>query len=371
MLSNAKTRAFTLTCVVLLLSCADPDDTLRGEAVLSDASECLFDIDCPRGSRCDSGICRESVAQTPDDGSSNENDNQNSDDGSSPPSDDTTITRIVAIGDTGKANAGQKAVADAIGAHCDALGGCDAMLMLGDNFYPDGVVSIDDPQWQTAFEYMYGDLGIPVWAALGNHDYGNLTFEWFRGPVQVAYADQSDVFNMPDVFYTVRFNNVGVVVLDTDALMWDRTEFGDQRDWYSDAVSELSTDWIFVIGHHPYRSNGPHGNAGRYEDLPGLPIVSGIGVKSFFDEYVCGTADLYLSGHDHSRQWLEDPWCGTELVVSGAGATTTDLREDRNRYHWQDADRLGFLYLEIQGRRLKGQFIDTEGNVEFTRGLER
>lgn len=363
---HEKIFVFSMTCAVFGGACSGSADTALGDSAVQPSgeirgqSDCLFDIDCPPGSSCDGGRCT-AASPTPA-----------PDDGSNPSSmTEAPVTRLVAIGDTGKANAGQRAVADAIGAHCDAVGGCDAMLMLGDNFYPDGVESVDDPQWQTKFEDMYGDLGVPVWAALGNHDYGNLTFEWFRGPVQVAYSDQSEVFNMPDTFYTVTFNNVGIVVLDTDALMWDRTEFGDQRQWYSDAVASLGTDWVIVVGHHPYRSNGTHGNAGRYEGLPGLPIVSGEGVKSFFDEYVCGSAHLYLSGHDHSRQWLEEPWCGTELVVSGAGATTTRVTDDRNRYYWQDDENLGFLYLEIRGDALMGQFIDTDGTVRFTRNLTR
>ena len=47
------------------------------------------------------------------------------------------------------------------------------------------------------------------------------------------------------------------------------------------------------------------------------------------DDYVCGDIDVYFSGHDHNRQWLE-PTCGTDFIVSGAGAKTTDLENARN-----------------------------------------
>ena len=45
------------------------------------------------------------------------------------------------------------------------------VVLLGDNFYEDGVASVDDPQWQTKFEDPYANIDLPFYAVLGNHDH--------------------------------------------------------------------------------------------------------------------------------------------------------------------------------------------------------
>jgi hypothetical protein len=82
-------------------------------------------------------------------------------------------------------------------------------------------------------------------------------------------------------------------------------------------LARAGADWVFLAGHHPYRSNGTHGNAGDYDapELAGipipnpLPIQNGDALKTFFDNHICNLgAQVYFSGHDHSRQWLDEPW---------------------------------------------------------------
>ena len=42
------------------------------------------------------------------------------------------------------------------------------VALVGDNFYPDGVSSVQDAQFRSAFEALYGPLGKPVLAVVGN-----------------------------------------------------------------------------------------------------------------------------------------------------------------------------------------------------------
>ena len=37
---------------------------------------------------------------------------------------------------------------------------CDFVALLGDNFYPSGVTSINDPLWNSAFESPYANLSL-------------------------------------------------------------------------------------------------------------------------------------------------------------------------------------------------------------------
>lgn len=95
-----------------------------------------------------------------------------------PPTPDAAL-RFVLLGDTGRGDESQHAVA----AHARRTRP-DCVLLLGDNFYPDGVVSIDDPQWDSAFQDVYplDPLDMEFCAILGNHDHnGNIQ-------AQVEYA---------------------------------------------------------------------------------------------------------------------------------------------------------------------------------------
>ena len=74
----------------------------------------------------------------------------------------------------------------------------DLGLTLGDNFYPRGVKSFDDPHWQNEWHRHYDRLGIRFYPTLGNHDYqGN-------PQIQVDYTNHPDnkSWRMPDRYYT-------------------------------------------------------------------------------------------------------------------------------------------------------------------------
>ena len=279
----------------------------------------------------------------------------------------SSIVRFVAMGDTGKGTPNQVTVGEAVKRKCDA-DGCDFVILLGDNIYESGVFGVDDVQWQDKFEIPYQAIALPFYAVLGNHDYGafGLGIEFAKGPIEVAYSGRSTKWKMPATFYTLQRGNVGFVALDTNSILWANTDNGSQSSWYAGAIAQLSTTWKIVLGHHPYLSNGTHGNAGSYTDLTGIlfPEQLGMHVKTFVETHVCGTADVYLAGHDHSRQWLE-PACGMELLVSGAGAEITALAS-RNPSFWE-SDSLGFLYVVIQGKELRGQFINLTGAVDYER----
>ncbi len=294
--------------------------------------------------------------------------------------------RFVAVGDTGKANDMQYDVAAAIRDQC-AAEGCDFVLLLGDNLYPEGAEDVDDDVWQSAFEEPYQDIDLPFYAVLGNHDYGGkflfvdvdgLGNQFERGPVEVAYSQHSDKWRMPATHYTMRQGPVGFVMVDTDSILWKNRRNGNQRTWWPGALAAMAdAPWVLAVGHHPYRSNGDHGNAGDYQTLDisiHLDQLDGEEVEEFMEENVCGNVDMYLSGHDHDRQWLSDPslCAGTELVVSGAGAEVKPLDDpERNPVAFQDGTTPGFLYMVVDDTTLTGRFIDASGATAFERTLTK
>ncbi|MBI3183247.1 MAG: metallophosphoesterase [Myxococcales bacterium] len=278
------------------------------------------------------------------------------------------IVRFAAIGDTGKGNQGQYDVARAVAAKC-AQAGCDFVILLGDNIYDTGVSSATDPQFQTKFEQPYADINLPFYAVLGNHDYGGngMGNEFDKGQYQVDYSQISSKWKMPAPYYRFTREHVEFFAVDTNSQMYGRD--AQQKSDIAGWLSASTATWKIALGHHPYLSNGKHGNAGEYDGLPFLPIVNGKGVKDFLEGVVCGKVDLYLCGHDHSRQWPAGTCNGTELAISGAGASTTEL-PGSNPYHFQ-ANTLGLLYVRVEGNRVQAEFSDVTGKVEYTRIISK
>src|SRR5262249_27146044 len=107
---------------------------------------------------------------------------------------------FLAMGDWGRQGEyNQKAVAEQMAVTAKAMD-AQFVLALGDNFYPSGVQSVNDPQWRTSFEDIYSAhaLNVDWYVALGNHDYrGNPQAE-------VEYSNVSRRWRMPSRYFTVR-----------------------------------------------------------------------------------------------------------------------------------------------------------------------
>jgi tartrate-resistant acid phosphatase type 5 len=274
-----------------------------------------------------------------------------------PPPTPTPVTppagelRFFALGDTGNASAEQFQVGRTIAAHCRAHG-CDLGVLLGDNFYPDGVGAADDPQWQSKFEAPYAELlasGIRFHAVLGNHDYGDAA-DVSRAAHQVARSAVDPRFVMPAAHYRFERGPARFAALDTQMLALHAAQEGLVA---AAAAHSAGTPrpWLVVLGHHPYLSNGTNGNAG--------PRLS-----RFLEEVVCRQADLYLAGHDHNLQVLTAPGCEALLVVSGGGGYATYPVGSRQPSLFQ-AQAHGFAYITLSANRLIVEMIDAAGQVLF------
>lgn len=276
--------------------------------------------------------------------------------------------RFAALGDTGKGNEGQQKIADALAAKCLA-DGCDFVQLLGDNIYESGVDSADDPLLQSRFEQPYAKVNAPFWVVLGNHDYGGngAGTSFGKGQNEVDFTAKSQKWKLPSNFWHRTQQNVEFFALDTNLIMFSRD--ADQRTQVPQWIAASTSTWKIALGHHPYLSNGPHGNAGRYEGIPNIPILSGNTVKGFMESHVCGKVDLYISGHDHSSQMLEDKCRGTDLIVAGAGAEGTELNTNNKSYF--QTNTVSFLYVVVEGKRLRAEFIDETGKVLFSRTLQK
>jgi len=272
---------------------------------------------------------------------------------------------FVVLGDGGTGDRVQRAVASGVRKVC-ARRGCQFALYLGDNIYEGGVSGPDDRQFQDKFEVPYRDLDFPFFVILGNHDYGPYAVE--RAEFQVAYTRRSKKWVMPHRYYTFRAGPVAFFGIDTNAILHDPQEQRAQREWLLRELARSDARWKIAFGHHPYISNGAHGNAGNYNghgDESADGLMSGEPLAELARQALCGRAQLYLAGHDHHREWLE-PTCGTHFLISGAAAKLRSMaRRDAQPSRWSDNREHGFLWIGVEGNTLRGAFYDADGNMDY------
>lgn len=270
---------------------------------------------------------------------------------------------FVAIGDTGKGNEEQYTVAKTLETKCKELD-CKFGILLGDNFYQVGVTSVDDEQFVTKFEKPYKGSDFPFYVALGNHDYGKYANDWKRGEYQVQYSQNNPKWILPSTYYHFEQDDILFLVLDTSRLFHNK-DTKKQKEYFKKVLKENTKKWVIAIGHHPYISNGTHGNAGKYDGVI-IPPYSGSVIKKFFEEDLCQYIDLYLAGHDHSLQTLKPTAkCpNTLFVVSGSGADEDEL-VGKNDVFFQKA-KLGFTTLNIKENILSISHVNVDGETEHT-----
>ncbi len=309
------------------------------------------------------------------------------------------LLRFIAIGDTGTGQDGdpshlQYEVAAMMKQVC-ALRGCDFAVLAGDNMYEKGVEGVDDPLFREAFEQPYAELGIPFYVALGNHDNAMTDIgegaHNAKGDFQVQYTEvsPSGSWKMPERFYTQSFASragdadfVQLYTLDSSPIthffddvspQW-RGEALDayilaQTTFMQEQLASSSAHWKIALAHHPYASNGPHGNAGQFDEGTNPDPCLGAGplrlsdscrgedYKAFLEATICNEVDLFIAGHDHELYWLRpSPGCGkTQQIVSGAGAKSREVFDaTRNDAYFQLGMSWGFFWIELREDRLVG-----------------
>jgi tartrate-resistant acid phosphatase type 5 len=284
--------------------------------------------------------------------------------------------RFIIMGDAGTGEDEQYDVANAIEKIC-AERNCQFAINAGDNIYEYGVSNNKDNQFQEKFEKPFAKLNFPFFMALGNHDESGAIpgsgVHPEKGDFEIQYTQQSKKWMLPKRYYNfaVPFANsknynaksvhpiIEFFTIDTNPLApqnqpqheWYKPnqKFDlEQRRWLRQAISESSASWKVVVGHHPYRNNGRHGNSGEYE---GLGLATGSELKKMYENEVCEKVDFLMTGHDHSLQWLEPfPSCGTrpQFIISGAAAKTNDSGKapSSNKAVWEAYNTLGFFWAE-------------------------
>jgi hypothetical protein len=227
--------------------------------------------------------------------------------------DGRSLTLLV-FGDWGSGNADQMAVAALLERLCVERS-ADAVLSMGDNFYPEGVRSVDDPMWQTRWRDVYSTpclKGVPFYLALGNHDYQG---EGDPG-AQIRYSRvEPGHWVMPARSFTVTFGNL-LTVSNIDSNFPDKCglPFLCSLDGLEQSLARSRSTWRIAMGHHPALSGGKYVRLKPYarRTIPG---------------FLCDNRfDAYFSGHEHAFFHIEgrnqDLPCDIRQVVVGNGGAS-------------------------------------------------
>ena len=274
---------------------------------------------------------------------------------------------LLAMGDWGYNGPGQRMVAATMKSYIQSTGRrFDAMLLAGDNFYVP-LENVFDAKWRTMFEDLYDKsvFDFPFYPALGNHDY-----QQNRYLIELAYskANPDSRWKMPARWYRVELPSekdplVSVLVLDSDLPLLGEVEWNRELKWIKDELAKPRPGkWLIAIAHHPFISNGDHGDNGPLQKAWG-PLFDRAGL------------DIYLCGHDHDIQHLEigGPLARRPslMLVGGGGATTRPMRVDRRGPFSKAAH--GFAHLTITPTLATAWLVGgDDGGVlhEFTRTPE-
>lgn len=217
-----------------------------------------------------------------------------------------TELRFFALGDTGSGNDNQRAVAAAMEKRCQLGRKPSGILMLGDNFYMDGVESLADPQWQSKIWQPYGApcLGeVPIYAVLGNHDYKG------KPGIQIDMTGKNPRWVMPARNYAVRFGDLlELDMLDSNFVDTCFSAAFCARDFFVSRVKAPRVRWRMALAHHPVISA-----SGKYSD----EVFANYRQK--LAPLLCSSTDFYLSGHAHHLEHAKMAECNTHFLVLGGG----------------------------------------------------
>lgn len=240
-------------------------------------------------------------------------------------------------------------------------------LAVGDNFYPNGVKTVDDERFQKTFEEPFAApaLKIPWYAALGNHD---IRRNW---QAQIDYSKKSDRWNMPAKHYAFSKTapdgaTADFFVLDTcafhrklhvgAALEQADRDAAAQLVWLEKGLAASKADWKIIVGHHPIWTGGVRRDI-REQDLDKhLPPL----MKKH------GSA-LYFCGHEHDSQHIERDGVHNFLMGNGGDMRPTGVTEG-TRYA---ESRLGFGYVTLGKKEACIRFVDATGAVRHAATVVR
>jgi len=268
----------------------------------------------------------------------------------------------------------QKEVATQMSKTASAID-ADFVVTVGDNFYPNGVASTQDPQWEKSFEDIYHQHSLHEdWhVCLGNHDYnGNIQ-------AQIDYSKISRRWKLPSNYYkeiiTLEDGSKALLLfVDTSPFIKNYYSKGNeieenvkkqdtvaQKNWIIDILKNSGSDvkWKIVVGHHPMYSGGKRKDNKDTKDIEKL-------FAPIFEEY---KVDAYLCGHEHDLQVIKPKNRYTVQFLSGTGCTIRPTGiTDGTLFAVSEP---GFMTFSITPKLILTQLVNADGKILFKHELKK
>jgi hypothetical protein len=267
------------------------------------------------------------------------------------------VLSLLALGDTGEPPElwseldPQTAVAEAM-VTADRAHPVDALVLLGDNFYPEGLKESDVKErlrQNVVRPYCHflaltprgeGSLSeacrvpeaarhpLPLYVVLGNHDYKEKESPLLQRKLVPEYIEswrmprgQAEVHELGEGVSLVLLNSMEVVL-------------GESAQAFARQVARAKGPFRIVAAHHPLADPG-HGFDRDYaREVASALREAGVPVQ------------LALAGHEHNLQVLEATALPRLHVVAGSGSDRRELSPTEARRRFA-SDSLGFVRVDL------------------------
>jgi len=228
------------------------------------------------------------------------------------------LKRIFLLGDIGLFNLNLNSIVHSIQT---SILPNDIIVLLGDNFYPNGIHSSEDNQI-LKFQKTFKNISNPIYSILGNHDY-------LQNPQ--AQINNSN-WIMPDFYYKKEFNNIDLYFLDTvqfdthSCLSKELIEnvhnntinniINKQLTWLDNEMEKNKEKPKIVFGHYPIISNGLY--------------INHVNSNFYYLFYLLKKYNVqaYISGHEHNIQHITrimDNYKLNQIIIGSSAECRNDF----------------------------------------------
>jgi hypothetical protein len=258
----------------------------------------------------------------------------------------------------------QKPVAEMMGVVTEIVEP-EFVAALGDVHHFHGVQSVDDPLWDTNYEWIYKhpELMIPWHPVLGNHEY--------RGNTQavIDYTNVSRRWEMPGRYYSITWpvsENMEALLLfiDTAPLIDKyRIDTGVHSDagkqdmdkelrWIDSTLEASEAEWKIVMGHHPVYAATSKTESERTDLQQRLqPLLDNHNV------------DIAVSGHIHNFQHIRVQNSNVDYFVNTSASLTREVLPYEGKLFGSPDP--GFTLCTVTDKELIITFVNNLGEIIY------
>ncbi|KAF5192993.1 Purple acid phosphatase [Thalictrum thalictroides] len=276
-----------------------------------------------------------------------------------PAKSDGSLSFLV-VGDWGRKGAyNQSRVALQMGRIGETMN-IDFVISTGDNFYNDGLTSVNDSAFQQSFTRIYTAKSLQKqwYNVLGNHDYrGNVEAQlspvlskidgrWLCKRSFIVHSEIAEIFFVDtNPFVTNYFRDPK---FDWRGVMPRKSYIATLLKDVESALKNSTAKWKIVVGHHAIRTAGPHGESHL--------------VHTKFLQ--ASDVDLYINGHDHCLQRISTNESRIEFLTSGGGSQAWFGFFDESRVGLKFYyDGQGFMSVNLNPETAEIMFYDVSGKI--------